>query len=144
MISTVNGESSAISHFFSFLHEVFLHLLQCFSHHRRNLSNVSKDELEVENTACDLKEAFPPHLPAQVRRPRLYAVLFPSSQVPLKSCPSCLRSELPQAHHPQTHPSKLPLRLTSRDPVPATLSFFPILASSSIGSSKLGTSSVPS
>lgn len=45
------------------------------SHHRRDLSNVSKDELEVENTGCGLKEAFPPRLLAQVRPPRLYAVL---------------------------------------------------------------------
>lgn len=104
---------------------------------------MSENMFEVENTGWGLKEALPEYLPAQDRSPSLYAIPFPLSEVPLKSQPSCFGSVLPQVHHSQLIPSKLPWRTQPPRTLPQ-LSTFPVFSFPSIGSSKAGTRSLPS
>lgn len=55
-------------------------LVSMLFHNRRNLSDVSKNVLQVENTGRGLKEALPPQLPALDRHPVLMLSLFLSQK----------------------------------------------------------------
>lgn len=90
-------------------------LVPMLFHNRRNLSNVSKDVLQVENTGCGLKEHFL-HTSLPWTPPSLYAVPFPFSQVPLKSH-SCFRC-CPRTATLNTSPPNCLVRLSHSEPHP--------------------------